>query len=286
MVKCRPFYLPREFTSTIITAAYIPPDANAKHAMDTLHAAIGKQQPAHPEAAFIVAGDFNHSNLKTVLPKFYQHVSCSTRGDRTLEHVYTNIAGAYTATPLPHLGQSDHLSLFLTPKYSPLINRVKPIRKTVKVWPAGVDSVLQERFKDTDWSSFASAATEGSHVNIDSYTYSVLDYINSTIDSVTTEKQITTYPNQKPWMNRDVRLLLKARDNAFRSGDTQAYSTSRADLKRGIKKAKYSYKLKVEEHFTTSDPRRMWQGIPGHIRLKVQQFYTNSHGSVLPQRAE
>ncbi|KAI3355957.1 hypothetical protein L3Q82_017149, partial [Scortum barcoo] len=52
------------------------------------------------------------------------------------------------------------------------------------------------------------------------------------------ERQITTYPNQKPWMN-----------------------TRKADLKRGIKKAKQAYKLKVEEYFVYSDPRRMWQGI-------------------------
>lgn len=56
MVKCRLFYLPREFTSTAVTAAYIPPDANAKLAMKELHAAISKQQTLHPEAAFIVAG--------------------------------------------------------------------------------------------------------------------------------------------------------------------------------------------------------------------------------------
>ena len=95
----------------------------------------------------------------------------------------------------------------------------------------------------------------------DSYSHSVLDYINTTIDSVTTEKQITTYPNQKPWMNREVRLLLKARDSAFRSGDAQAYSSSRPNLKRSIKKTKHEHKLKVEEHFSHSDPRRMWQGI-------------------------
>lgn len=82
IVKCRPFYLPREFTSTIITSVYIPPDANAKLAMNELHAAISKQQTAHPEAAFIVAGDFNHSNLKTVLPKFHQNISCHTRGEK------------------------------------------------------------------------------------------------------------------------------------------------------------------------------------------------------------
>ncbi|KAL0147888.1 hypothetical protein M9458_056809, partial [Cirrhinus mrigala] len=260
MVKCRLFYLPREFTSTIITATYIPPDADAKLAMNELHAAISKQQTIHLEAAFIVAGDFNHSNLKTVLPKFHQNIFCHTRGNKTLDHLYTNMAEAYTVTPLPHLGQSDHLSLFLTPKYSPLINRVKPSVKTIKVWPVGVDFTLQDRFLHTDWSMFATQATCGSHTNIDSYTSSVLDYINTTIDSVTAQKQITIYPNQKPW-NKEVGLLLKARNTAFRSGDAQAYSTSRANLKRGIKKAKHCYKLKLEEHFSNSDPRRMWQGI-------------------------
>ena len=176
MVKCRPFYLPREFTSTSITAAYIPPDADAKLAMKELHAAISKQQTDHPEAAFIVAGNFTHSNLKSVLPKFHQHVSCHTRENKTLDHVYTNMAGAYVATPLPHLRQSDHFSLFLTPKYAPLINRVKPSVKTIKVWPAGADPTLQERFLHTEWSVFASQATSGTHTDIDSYTSSVLDH--------------------------------------------------------------------------------------------------------------
>ena len=32
--------------------------------------------------------------------------------------------------------------------------------------------------------------------------------------------------------------------------------TSRADLRRGIKKAKHCYKLKIESHFSNSDPRQ------------------------------
>ncbi|KAF7707227.1 hypothetical protein HF521_018445, partial [Silurus meridionalis] len=43
--------------------------------------------------------------------------------------------------------------------------------------------------------------------------------------------------------------------------DAQAYSTSRANPKRGIKEAKQCYKQKIEDHFSDSDPRRMWQGI-------------------------
>ena len=238
-----------------------PPDANAKLAMKQLHASISKQQDKLPEAAFIVAGDFNHSNLKTVLPKFHQHVSCPTRGDKTLDHVYTNIPEAYRASPLPHLGQSDHVSLFLTPKYSAIFKRVKPTTKTVKVWPDGAETELQNRFSKTDWSTFSARATVDSTTDIDLFTSSVVDYINSNIDDVTTHKLITTYPNQKPWMNREVRLLLKARDTAFRSGDKPAYSSARANLTKGINRAKQNHKLRVEEHFINSDPRRMWQGI-------------------------
>ena len=84
---------------------------------------------------------------------------------------------------------------------------------------------------------FVTQATLDSHTDIDSYASSILDFINTNIDSVTTLKQITTFPNQKPWMNKEVCILLKARDTAFRSGDAQAYSSSRADLKRGIKQA-------------------------------------------------
>jgi len=47
MVKCRPYYLPRELTSIILTAVYIPPDANAKLAMKELYAAISKHQTKH-----------------------------------------------------------------------------------------------------------------------------------------------------------------------------------------------------------------------------------------------
>lgn len=48
-------------------------------------------------------------------------------------------------------------------------------------------------------------------------------------------------------------MYRKMEHHAFRSGDAQAYSTYRVDLKRGIKKAK-DHKLRVEEHFVNSNP--------------------------------
>ncbi|KAI4894227.1 hypothetical protein NFI96_006080 [Prochilodus magdalenae] len=261
IIKCRPFYLPREFNCVYAGIVYVPPDANANAAMEVPCAAISKPQTDQPNGAFIVAGDFNHSDLRSGLPKFFQNVSCITRGHRTLDKVYTNVANAYKATPLPHLGQSDHLSLFLLPKYTPVIRRVTPATRSVKIWMEGADSFLQQEFKLTDWSEYAARATTDSHINIDIYTNSVLEHINSCVDRVTSHRTIITFPNQKPWMNREVRLLLKARDAAFRSGDREAYSSARANLRRGISMAKHCYKQRIEEHFSSSDPRRMWQGI-------------------------
>lgn len=84
-VKCRPIYLPREFTAVFITAVYIPPDANANQALGLLHDTVSSQQNMHPEAIHIVAGDLNHVDLKIVLPKLRQHVKCATRGENTLD---------------------------------------------------------------------------------------------------------------------------------------------------------------------------------------------------------
>ena len=42
----------------------------------------------------------------------------------------------------------------------------------------------------------------------------------------------------------EVQLLLKARDTTFRTGSAGAYSSSRANLQKGIKKAKHSHKAK------------------------------------------
>lgn len=37
----------------------------------------------HQEAVLIVAGDFNSANLKHSGPNLYQHITCTTRGERT-----------------------------------------------------------------------------------------------------------------------------------------------------------------------------------------------------------
>lgn len=56
MVKCRPFYHPREFSDFIVTAVYIPPQdkKNNKLMLHELYKAINKLENLHPEDAFLV----------------------------------------------------------------------------------------------------------------------------------------------------------------------------------------------------------------------------------------
>ena len=79
MISCRPHYLPREFSSVFFVAVYVPPQSKAgtKTALNELYSAISKQENLHPEVELLVAG-----KLKSVLPNFYQHVKCTTRGEK------------------------------------------------------------------------------------------------------------------------------------------------------------------------------------------------------------
>ena len=87
MISCRTYYLPRVFSSILFVAVYLPPqtDAGTKTALNELYRVISKQENAHPEVALIVAADFNDNNagkFKSVLPHFYQYVTCATRGKK------------------------------------------------------------------------------------------------------------------------------------------------------------------------------------------------------------
>ncbi len=81
---CRPFWLPREFTAIIITAVYIPPQANTDQALRELYGNISEQETAHPDAAFIITGDcesqLQNNSSKILSTRHHQHVWGSYTG--------------------------------------------------------------------------------------------------------------------------------------------------------------------------------------------------------------
>lgn len=135
-LKCRPQYLPQEFTSVFVMVVYIPSDVYAGRAKMEPHHFTSSLQNTHPEAFHVVAGDFNHMLLTNNFNnKFYQHVTISTAGNNTLGHMYANKCSAYRAVQHPS-------SLMMVPAYRLLLKYSKPMQRAITVWSSDADSVL------------------------------------------------------------------------------------------------------------------------------------------------
>ncbi len=101
MLLCRPFWLPREFTAIIITAVNIPPQANTDQGLKELYGNISEQETAHPDVEFVLTGDFNKADFKTIAPKYFQHITINTRGDRVLDHERATSPSGMPIKPSP-----------------------------------------------------------------------------------------------------------------------------------------------------------------------------------------
>lgn len=137
----------------LVVAVYLPPSSNTNLALGELYKAINKLQTVHPEGFFIIDSDFNHTNLKSVFPKFYQYVDFGTRGENCLEKVYTNVHGAHKAVAHPHISTSDH-AVMLLPAYASLLKCSRRARKTICLLLSEAVSALQDFLECMDWSLF------------------------------------------------------------------------------------------------------------------------------------
>ncbi len=93
---------------------------------------------------------------------------------------------------------------------------------------------------------------------------------------------IRIYPNQKTWINSDVRSALSARTSAFKSRNTDDRKQASYDLRRSIKAAKRQYKNKVEKKFNNNNARSMFQGINNITGFKGNKPATVNIAASLP----
>lgn len=115
-VKCRPFEMVKEFCSILIIAGYIPPRDNAELVLEELYCLISKQVNLNPEAAVIVAGDFNHVLPKSVLPKFRKFTFPPETITYWIRFIATSQGVTWPRQP-PNMDMSDHVCVELIPAY-------------------------------------------------------------------------------------------------------------------------------------------------------------------------
>lgn len=153
----------------------------------------------------MVAGDFNHAKLTDTLPQLHVNVTIATRGDNTLDQVYTNRERHTERCPAPTWTTTFSSFLLIV-----LCSYTRsPHRRTSSLCGPGQPFTCSrtERLRPT---------RAGCNWRTMHQLYAVTS-VNVWM-TVTVARKITTRPNQKPWLNEEVRT----RDAAFISGDTLA----------------------------------------------------------------
>jgi hypothetical protein len=90
---------------------------------------------------------------ESILPHFYQHITCATRGKKTLDHLSSTHRDAYKALPHPPFGKSDH-NYILILDYKQQLKQEVPVTRSIRRWSDDVDAKLQDCFASTDWNMF------------------------------------------------------------------------------------------------------------------------------------
>uniref|UniRef100_A0A669DTM0 Reverse transcriptase domain-containing protein n=1 Tax=Oreochromis niloticus TaxID=8128 RepID=A0A669DTM0_ORENI len=262
-VSMRPYYLPREFSHVIAITAYVPPSANADAACDSLHSVVSRLQTQSPRALLIISGDFNHASLDSTLPTFTQYVTCPTRDNKTLDLLYANAEEAYSSSPLPPLGRSDHNLVHLVPVYEPLVRREPPATRTVQRWSEESEEALKDCFESTVWEVICDDHGE----DIDSLTTCITDYINFCVDNTVPTRTVRCFSNNKPWITSEIKAVLKQKRRAFKSRDKEELKRVQRELRGLIRNGKDSYRQKMENQLQQNNVGEVWRGlrtISGH----------------------
>ncbi|CAI5660632.1 unnamed protein product [Oreochromis niloticus] len=214
-------------------------------------------QTQHPQALFLISGDFNHISLSSTLPTFTQYVTCHTRDNKTLDLLYANTKEAYSSSPLPPLGGSDHNLVHLQPVYKPLVHREPVVKRTVRKWSAETEEALRDCFRSTVWDNLCSPLED----DLNSITDCITDYMNFCVDNTIPIKKVRCFSNNKPWINPEIKALLKEKIRVFRSGDKQELRVVQKKLKWKIRQGKENYRRKMEEQLQQDNIRGVWNSL-------------------------
>ncbi len=128
--------------------------------------------------AFVVTGDFNKANFRTIATKYFQLITINTRGDRVLDHCYSPFRDAYKSLPRPPFGKSDHSSVLLLPAYRQELKREAPALRTIQCWSDQSEAMLQDCFDHVDWDMFRAASDD----DIEVYSDTVMCFIRKCVE--------------------------------------------------------------------------------------------------------
>ena len=77
--------------------------------------------------------------------------------------------------------------------------------------------------------------------DLDELTETVSEYISFCVDLTIPTKKIKVFPNNKPWITKQVKDVISKKKGLFRKGDREGLKQVQSELKRVIREKKSSY---------------------------------------------
>ncbi|KAJ8414919.1 hypothetical protein AAFF_G00024420 [Aldrovandia affinis] len=86
-------------------------------------------------------------------------------------------------------------------------------------------------------------------------------YIRTCEESIVPTKKVRCFPNNKPWINKNIKALLNRKKRAFMAKDREGVKSVQKELKGELRRAKKGYKEKIEGKLEDNSTREVWDGL-------------------------
>ncbi|XP_013889486.1 RNA-directed DNA polymerase from mobile element jockey, partial [Austrofundulus limnaeus] len=109
--------------------------------------------------------------------------------------------------------------------------------------------------------------------DIDGLTHFITDYVNFCVENTVPTRTVRCFSNNKPWINPDIKALLKEKKRAFGSGNKEEMKAVQRELRRKIRDGKESYRKKMEVQLQENNVSGVWnslKAISGHKKPDSQ----------------
>lgn len=138
---------------------------------------------------------------------------------------------------------------------------------------------LQDALEDADWDMFRRSSDD-----VNMFMEAVVGFIGKITDDTVHKTVIRTFPNQKPWVDGNIRNALRSRSAAYNTGlatgDMTEYNAASYYVRRAVKEAKRRYGRKVESQFQHGGSRCLWQGLRTITDYKTSPSTVNMDASL------
>ncbi|XP_065327917.1 natterin-4-like [Pelmatolapia mariae] len=142
--------------------------------------------------------------------------------------------------------------------------------RSIRNWSDEALADLQGCFEVTDWESLCEPHAE----DINGLTECIMDYITFCTDSIVPAQTVHCFPNNKPWVTKDIKALLNDKKRAFRGGNKEEVRRVQVLLKDKIIEAKDIYRRKLEWKLQQNSMREVWNGMKTITGFNIRRGLT------------